>query len=51
MNKLVMFLTVLSAVAHGIFWICLAWIGIEAIAYVGEHGLKELLTMLWEGKP
>ena len=30
-------------------WICFALIGIEAIIYTHDHGLKDLLELIWYG--
>jgi len=27
----------------------IAWISIEAILYIGEHGLKDLIDLIWLG--
>jgi len=27
----------------------IAWISVEAILYIGEHGLKDLIDLIWLG--
>ncbi len=50
LEKRVMLMTNINMVVRTVLWILLGWLSVETILYIGEHGLKNLLEIIWFGK-
>lgn len=42
-------LQVAGMIVRSVLYVILAWISIEAIIYIGDHGIKSLVDLLWNG--
>ena len=42
-------LSIISTIARMACWIFIAWIGIEILIHIDNHGLKHLIDVIWLG--
>ena len=46
---MIKFLLIARYIVQAVFYVTLVWLVVELLIHIGEYGLKDLLTKLWEG--